>query len=521
MTNKNHSLYELIPKPVRPLITKTTIGWVLVALIEAVFYVMLANAIIKQQTPLIILGLAILCIALTTVVARSGYLSGVKVAGTLYEGLEQTLNFAKLSWFNLENQSKINSMATQGVLFLMSVPAHSLQLFVHALCLPIFITIGMVLVLNVQVALVSLLILALTFCLQWIGQKRLLALAQEQEHASETINQATTAFIDNIEQRRSELGMSKSVSQLQDIWLAKQAVANKLAKATAFAVFLSYLSTLLPVIVVLIYALGNDFSAINLLIWVMLIARASAPCESLVIAFLSLTKIKHTLISYQELTHAPSLSEGDIDRIVPPLFPVQVEDVSHGPTLRGINFAINENQRVQLKGPSGSGKTTLFDLLMRFDDPEQGNIQLAGHSLKDYRYACLVDQMAYVPQKPVVFTGTLAENMRLGNQASEQELINIAKQLGLSEVIHRDKAGIHQFVGHNGSMLSGGEKQRVCLARAILKNTEILLLDEVTSALDEATEKEVIEFIKSLNRTIIFSTHKNEDWWQADNVIYL
>lgn len=173
-------------------------------------------------------------------------------------------------------------------------------------------------------------------------------------------------------------------------------------------------------------------------------------------------------------------------------------------------------------GVSGSGKSTLLELLMRFDDPEHGHILLGGVKISDMAYEDLAAHIAYVPQDPIVFTGTLAENIRIGNpQASDVEIDSIARKMRLESVIDRTPEGIHQSVGQQGAALSGGERQRVALARALLKKAPILVLDEATSALDEQIEKVIADSIRALSATVVFVTHRDATIWQPTQSIAL
>jgi len=137
-------------------------------------------------------------------------------------------------------------------------------------------------------------------------------------------------------------------------------------------------------------------------------------------------------------------------------------------------------------------------------------------------YDALVTQIAYVPQDAVIFTGTLAENIRLGQpQASDEAVERVARQAALGAVLDRSPLGIHQSAGHQGAALSGGERQRVALARALLKQAPILILDEASSALDEATERDIAAVVRTLPATVIFVTHRDPAIWQPTQTIDL
>ena len=197
-------------------------------------------------------------------------------------------------------------------------------------------------------------------------------------------------------------------------------------------------------------------------------------------------------------------------------YEISVQGISHISVLDGISAQIPEGSTTIITGRTGSGKSTLLSLLMRFDDPDSGHITLGGVNLADIRHEDLAKQIGYVPQDPIVFDGTLADNIRLGNPAAtDEDIIHAARQAVLGAVIDRSPLGIQQQVGHHGTALSGGERQRIAIARALLKKAPILILDEATSALDITTENTVAETIRALECTKIIVTHRNpEETWQ-------
>lgn len=148
------------------------------------------------------------------------------------------------------------------------------------------------------------------------------------------------------------------------------------------------------------------------------------------------------------------------------------------------NLKINPGESVALVGFSGNGKSTCLQLLQRFYDPNGGEVLLDGHNIKSINIDSLRSCIATVGQEPVLFSTTIAENIRYGKpQATDTEIIEAAKNSGAHEFISGLLNGYDTLVGSNGSQLSGGQKQRIAIARALIQNPKILLLDEATSAL--------------------------------------
>ncbi|MDN6179168.1 MAG: ABC transporter ATP-binding protein/permease, partial [Micrococcaceae bacterium] len=255
---------------------------------------------------------------------------------------------------------------------------------------------------------------------------------------------------------------------------------------------------------------------------IILTARASAPLDALALAGVSINELRTTINRYRAVLSAPVLPE-PTKSVQSVGHAMTVNDVSHITVLKGISTEVPEGSTTIITGPTGSGKSTLLSLLMRFDDPDNGRIELGGVDLTDMRYEDLAQRIGYVPQDPVVFDGTLADNIRLGDpSATDEEIIHAAKQAALGQVIEQSPLGIQQSVGHHGNALSGGERQRVAIARALLKQAPILILDEATSALDTATEAKIAETIRALPCTKIVVTHRDADTtWQPTGHIAL
>ena len=157
--------------------------------------------------------------------------------------------------------------------------------------------------------------------------------------------------------------------------------------------------------------------------------------------------------------------------------------------LKQLNFTIRENEMIGIVGESGSGKSTILKLLMRLYAPTAGTITWDGIDVTTLSTAWIRDQISYVAQEPVLFSGTIRENLLYGREGcTEEEMVEAAKLVEADAFIRSFPKGYDTYVGELGSSLSGGQKQRIAIARALIRNPRILVLDEATSALD--TEKE-------------------------------
>ncbi|HEY0570697.1 MAG TPA: ABC transporter transmembrane domain-containing protein [Enterovirga sp.] len=191
-------------------------------------------------------------------------------------------------------------------------------------------------------------------------------------------------------------------------------------------------------------------------------------------------------------------------------------------SLHGISFEVSAGERVALVGPSGAGKSTVFQLLLRFYDPQHGDILVDGVPLRELDPRELRRRIALVPQEPVTFAASVAENIRYGRpEASDEEVRQAAMLAAAHDFITALPHGYETQIGERGVTLSGGQRQRIAIARAILKNAPILLLDEATSALDAESERAVQSALDRLmrGRTTLVIAHRLATVRQADRIL--
>ncbi|KAI8976762.1 putative ABC transporter protein, partial [Pilobolus umbonatus] len=193
--------------------------------------------------------------------------------------------------------------------------------------------------------------------------------------------------------------------------------------------------------------------------------------------------------------------------------------------LKKLNLKIKAGMTVAFVGPSGCGKSTSVQLIQRFYDPNQGNLYIDNHDIKDYNVGWLRSQIGVVSQEPVLFNMTIKQNLLMGifEEVSNDQIVEACKKANCHSFISQLPDGYETIVGEHGGMLSGGQKQRIAIARAIIKNPSILLLDEATSALDTQSERLVQAALDaaSKDRTTIVVAHRLSTIRNADLIVVM
>ncbi len=192
--------------------------------------------------------------------------------------------------------------------------------------------------------------------------------------------------------------------------------------------------------------------------------------------------------------------------------------------IKNISFTVPDGKKVAIVGPTGAGKSTISRLLFKFYDPKSGNIFINGMNINTISQQSLREIIGVVPQDTVLFNDTIHYNIAYGNtKANEEEVISAAKNADIHDFISSLPDGYQTIVGERGLKLSGGEKQRVAIARTILKNPKIFFFDEATSALDTSTEKEIQKNLENIsrNKTTLIIAHRLSTAANADQIIVL
>src|SRR5262249_26169629 len=194
------------------------------------------------------------------------------------------------------------------------------------------------------------------------------------------------------------------------------------------------------------------------------------------------------------------------------------------PMFHNINLTITPGEKVAIVGATGAGKSTLVSLIPRFYDPTNGEVRIDGEDIRNYSLQSLREQMSLVLQDSLLFRGTVRENIVFGRpDATDEQVLAAARAAHADEFIQRLPKGYETLVSERGTTLSGGQKQRIAIARAILRNSPILILDEPTTGLDVASEQGVLEALERAveGRTTFIIAHRLAVVRMADRIVVL
>ena len=285
------------------------------------------------------------------------------------------------------------------------------------------------------------------------------------------------------------------------IWFGSYLILNNTISSGSFVSFL----TALIMLYTPMKSLGGNFN-------------------SVLMSFMAIERV------FDVLNCIPTIKDGEGATVMPrDIREIKFENLSfeytpNVPVLKNINLTVHQGQTIALVGNSGGGKTTFVSLLPRFYDPTSGRIAIDGTDIRDFTLKSLRQNIAVVFQDNFLFSGTIRENILLGNEnATDAEITRAVKMAYLDDFVAELEHGLDTEIGERGILLSGGQKQRVAIARAFLKNAPILVLDEATSALDNRAEAVVQKAIENLMRdkTVFVIAHRLSTVRNATKIVVI
>ncbi|MCC3331413.1 ABC transporter ATP-binding protein [Nocardia abscessus] len=480
---------------------------------------------------LIAFGIAVAVYAVLRYISDlAGFRAGTTLLRGTYHRLGDHLARLPIGWYGVGRVGEVSVLASRGVLEAMSVIAHLLAPFVAASVTPLTI-VAVMLAFDWKLGLAALVAVPLVAAIQaWTGRAMATADAERHERDQDAGGRVieylqaqpvlrtggrTTERFDLLDdslrgiQRASRRSALSALPGIVGLTLAVQAMFTVLLAMGAYL------------------ALGGSIGAAEVLAILVLAARCAEPLLSLADIGGQLRSARAQLTRLDALLRTEPLPEPG-DPIQPHHHDLEFDAVAflHGDrmVIDNLTLTVPQGQRLAIVGPSGAGKSTLLQLLARFHDVSKGAVRVGGVDVRDIDTSTLMAQIAIVFQNVYLFDGTIEDNIRLGRpEATDAEVRAAATAARLDEVIERLPGGWAADVGEGGALLSGGERQRVSIARALLKNAPIVLLDEVTSALDPVNEAAVHQGIERLmaGRTVVMVAHRMHTVQTADRVVFL
>lgn len=301
--------------------------------------------------------------------------------------------------------------------------------------------------------------------------------------------------------------------------IATQRANNRLtAVSSALTLLISQLSLLLMLVLVATALQQGSLKPTDCAVLVFCMIAAFELVTPLAPAMQMLGKVQQAAHHIRTTASLPpTIVEPTEAALLPQQYDLQLENVSfhypdhEKPVIQQLSLTIPHGSKIGIVGASGAGKTSLLQLLLRFFDPQQGRILLAGEDYKNLRSDDVVSCFALLSQRSQLFATTIRGNLLIGNKnASDAELNAAIAAAGLTALINRLPEGLETWVGEQGLKVSGGEARRIALARVYLKNAPILLLDEPTEGLDSKTEEDVLNALAVIaaHKTLIMVTHR-------------
>ena len=460
----------------------------------------------------------------------SGFRVGIALLRGLYHRLGDHLARLPLGWCSDARVGELSVLASNGVLQGISVIAHLLAPFISATVTPLTV-IAVMLAYNWQLGLAALAAVPVVAAIQlWTGRST----AKQDSERAEREHEATARVIEYLQAQpvlraggrtteRFRL-LDDSLTDLQRA--SRRSVLSALPGMVALTLAVQAVFTALLVLGAAL-ALGGHIGVAEVLAVLVLAARCAEPVLSLSDITGKLRSARADLARLDAVLRTDPLPE-PLDPVHPVGHSLEFDAVTfrHGDrtVIDDLSLTVPQGNRLAIVGPSGSGKTTLLQLLARFHDVDAGAVRVGGVDVRAIRTEDLMSRIAVVFQHVYLFDGTIEDNVRMARpDATDAELRAAAAAARLDEVVARLPAGWSTPVGEAGARLSGGERQRVSIARALLKDAPIVLLDEVTSALDPANESAVHAAVERLmeGRTVVMVAHRLRTVRRADHIVFL
>lgn len=473
----------------------------------------------------IIIGSVIMTILINMKATMLQTRGGYRACANKRVEIAEHLRYLPMGWFNANSLGEVTSVTTNTMENMANIATRVVMITTRG-----FLTVGIIAVMMLlydwRIGLITLAGLVVFMGINALMQKKEQAVSQRKTDADEGLVAKVLEYVQGIAEVKNFDLTKDSTTRVRD--------AVEECRKAAFAMELP------SVAFIFLQFLANKFTGVAVCIGALVFwFRGTMPLENCLLMLIC------SFILFEQLDSAGSFSTlfrsidigvekanailnvepMDIDgkEIVPQSCDIELEHVDFSyeqkKILEDVSLRIPEKTTAAIVGPSGGGKTTLCNLMARFWDVQGGRVMLGGRDVKEYSYDSLMGNFSFVFQRTYLFSDTIANNIRFGRpEASMGEVIAAAKKARCHEFIMALPEGYDTVIGEGGASISGGERQRITIARAIMKDAPIIVLDEATANVDPENEKELVEAIGELtdDKTVIMIAHRLKTVRNAD-----
>ena len=460
----------------------------------------------------------------------AGYRAGTNLSRDLHHRIGDHVVRLPPAWFTADRVGELGRVASQRVVAVMSVPAHLLRPLADACVTPVVVIAAMVVFDRRMAAAMALAGAAAAVTYRWAGRGM-----READRRADAVHADAAGRIVEFARAQPVLRAfgrtAEGHAALDDALAAQHAAGRRTLRAGMPGIvglgFVAQASFVALLALGTHLALGGSLGTAELIALLVLAVRLAEPVMFTAEIGGAIRGAENALDGINALLATETPPEPAATRW-PERTDVELDGVRFGhdgvPVLDGLSMRVPQGRMTALVGPSGAGKTTVVKLIARFCDPEAGAVRIGGVDVRDMRTEDLTSLISVVFQDVYLFDGTLLDNVRVGRpDATDAEVVAAARAARVDDIAERLPGGWDAPVGEAGSRLSGGERQRVSIARALLKDTPIVLFDEATAALDAENEHALQEAMAALarDRTVLVVAHRLHTLGEADRIVVL
>ncbi|MCR4716519.1 MAG: ABC transporter ATP-binding protein/permease [Lachnospiraceae bacterium] len=473
-----------------------------------------------------ILGQIIIALKSTMLQTEAGYNS---CSGKRIE-IAEHLRYLPMGFFNSNSLGRITNITTNTMEQMADIATRVVMITSQGIITTAVIAL-FVIFFDLRIAAILIVGILLFAGFNTLMQKATIPAAPRKANADEALVGAVIEYVQGIAEVKNYNLTDKTAKKLEGAIKEKQDADTNLEYTVIPFFFLQGLTTkLVGVLMCLasIYFYLND--TMSLLYTIMMIISSFMVYESLDLMGGFSALLRNVNISISLVNEVLSLPPMDIngEEIKPNSLDIELKDISFAyedkTIIDKVSLKIPEKTTTAIVGPSGGGKSTLTYLISRFWDVDNGEVLLGGRNVKEYSFDSLMNNFSFVFQRVYLFEDTIANNIRFGEpDAPMENVIEAAKKARCHDFITSLPDGYETIIGEGGASLSGGEKQRISIARAIMKDSPIIILDEATANVDPENEAELSKAIDELtkNKTIIMIAHRLKTVRHADQIIVI